>query len=68
MPPCPCTIGFGRPGGARGKQNPQRVIERHLLEPELRCAGTGGAFMMSDQLSAASASASPRAFVVPARE
>ena len=35
MPPCPWTIGLGKPGRAGGEQRPQRMIEGHLLVVEL---------------------------------
>ena len=38
MPPCPCTMGFGNPVVPGGEQDPQRMIERHLLEDERRRA------------------------------
>ena len=34
IPPWPCTIAFGRPGGARREEDVERVRERHRLELE----------------------------------
>ena len=39
MPPWPCTIAFGRPGGAGREEHEERVVERH--RHELERAGLG---------------------------